>query len=93
MGLRASDGTRTAALTIGEGGKVQLSREEFALLLGGTDLTQTRPPPQYIPCRRWKSAPLRRPELDVPEVFCKITSDQVKYDVVGSYGMLMELVH
>jgi hypothetical protein len=25
-----------------EGGKVQLSREEFALLLGGIDLTQTQ---------------------------------------------------
>jgi transposase len=25
-----------------EGGKIQLSREEFALLLGGIDLVQTR---------------------------------------------------
>ena len=34
-----------------EGGKVQLSREQFALLLGGIDLTQTR-------ARKWYRKPL-----------------------------------
>jgi transposase len=33
------------------GGKVQLSREEFALLIGGIDLAQTRP-------RKWYRTPL-----------------------------------
>jgi transposase len=30
-----------------EGDKVQLSREQFALLIGGIDLTQTRPRKWY----------------------------------------------
>ncbi|MGD0942138.1 MAG: IS66 family insertion sequence element accessory protein TnpB [Terracidiphilus sp.] len=30
-----------------EGGRAQLSREEFALLMGGTDLTQTQPRKWY----------------------------------------------
>lgn len=34
-----------------EGGKVQLSREEFTLLIGGIDLTQTRP-------RKWYRKPV-----------------------------------
>jgi transposase len=34
-----------------EGGKIQLSREEFALLVGGIDLTQTRP-------RKWYRRPM-----------------------------------
>jgi transposase len=39
-----------------DGGSVQLSREEFALLLGGIDLVQTRP-------RKW----YRRPIASEPE--------------------------
>jgi hypothetical protein len=42
------------------GGRVQLSREEFALLVGGIDLMQTRP-------RKW----YRRPLADKPSELLK----------------------
>jgi len=41
VGLRAAHGARAIALADIEEGRVQLTREEFALLIGGIDLTAT----------------------------------------------------
>ena len=40
MGLRAAHGAGAIALAHSEDGRVQLTREEFALLIGGIDLTR-----------------------------------------------------
>jgi transposase len=48
-----------------EGGKMQLSRKEFALLLGGVDLTQTQP-------RKWYRRPVSEDRSFIP--LCTVNS-------------------
>ena len=46
-----------------------------------------------VPCRRWTFVRSRKARSNVrEEFFAKITSDEVKYDVVDGYDKLMELV-